>query len=140
MADQQEAQKKFAARWFEEVWNQSRREAIDEMFSEDCVLHDGRAEYRGPAEFKRFYDTLRAQLSDVRVTPLETLSEGDMVCMRWSSTAKHSSTGKHLEVTGMSILRFKDGRFVEAWQNWDQHGLLEQLEGSAPESFSQAAG
>ena len=32
MADQQEAQKKFAARWFEEVWNQSRREAIDEMF------------------------------------------------------------------------------------------------------------
>jgi predicted SnoaL-like aldol condensation-catalyzing enzyme len=140
MADQQEAQKRFVARWFEEVWNQSRREAIDEIFPEDCVLHDGRAEYRGPAEFKRFYDTLRAQLSDVRVTPLETISEGDMVCMRWSSTAKHRTTGKHLHVTGMSILRFKDGRFVETWQNWDQHGLLQQVEGSSPESFFQAAG
>ena len=140
MADQQEAQKEFAARWFEEVWNQSRREAIDEMFPEDCVLHDGNAEYRGPAEFKRFYDALRAQLSDVRVTPLETISEGDMVCMRWSSTAKHLITGKHLEVTGMSILRFKDGRFVEARQNWDQHGLLQQLEDTAPKSFFQAAG
>ena len=140
MADQQEAQKKFAARWFEEVWNQSRREAIDEMFPEDGILHDGRAEYRGPAEFKRFYDALRAQLSDVRITPLETISEGDMVCMRWSSTAKHSSTGKPLEVTGISILRFKDGRLVEAWQNWDQHGLLQQLEDAAPKSFSQAAG
>ena len=140
MADQKEAQKTFAARWFEEVWNKSRREAIDEMFPEEAVLHDGSAEYRGPAEFKRFYDALREQLSDVRVTPLETISEGDMVCTRWSSTAKHSSTGKPLQVTGISILRFKDGRFVEAWQNWDQLGMLQQLEEPGSKSFSQAAG
>jgi predicted SnoaL-like aldol condensation-catalyzing enzyme len=140
MADQQEAQKKFAATWFEEVWNKSRPEAIDEMFPEDGVLHDGRKEYRGPAEFKGFYDDLRAQLSDVRVTTHETISEGDIVCMRWSSTATDRSTGKHLEVTGMSILRFEDGRFVEAWQNWDQHGLLQQLADTAPKSFHQAAG
>jgi predicted SnoaL-like aldol condensation-catalyzing enzyme len=140
MADQKEAQRAFAARWFEEVWNKSRREAIDEMFPEDGVLHDGSADYRGPEQFKRFYDALRAQLSEVRVTPLETISEGDMVCMRWSSTAKHSSTGKLLEVTGISILRFEDGRLVEAWQNWDQHGMLQQLEDAAPKAFFQAAG
>jgi predicted SnoaL-like aldol condensation-catalyzing enzyme len=140
MPNQQESQKQFAARWFEEVWNQSKREAIDEMFPQDCILHDGRAEYRGPAEFKVFYDALRAQLSDVRVTPLETISEGDLVCMRWSSTAKESSTGKPLQVTGMSLLRFQDGRFVEAWQNWDQHGLLQQLTDPAPKSFFQTAG
>jgi predicted SnoaL-like aldol condensation-catalyzing enzyme len=140
MADQQEAQKEFAERWFEEVWNQSRREAIDEMFPEDGVLHDGRTDYRGPAEFKRFYDALRAQLSDVRVTPLDTISEGNLVCMRWSSTAKHASTGKPLQVTGISILRFQDGRLIEAWQNWDQYGMLQQLEETAPKSFFQAAG
>jgi len=94
----------------------------------------------GPAEFKRFYDALRAQLSDVRVTTLETISEGAMVCVRWSSTAKHSATGKPVAVTGMSLLRFQGGRFVEAWQNWDQHGLLQQLEDTAPKSFFQAAG
>lgn len=140
MLDQQKTQKEFAARWFEEVWNQSRREAIDEMFPEDCVLHDGNSEYRGPDEFKRFYDALRAQLSDVRVTPLEAFSEGDMVCLRWSSTATHTATGKPLQVTGISILRFKDGRFVEAWQNWDQYSLHQQLQEAAPKSFSQAAG
>jgi predicted SnoaL-like aldol condensation-catalyzing enzyme len=140
MPNQQESQKQFAARWFEEVWNQSKREAIDEMFPEDCILHDGRVEYHGPAEFKVFYDALRAQLSDVRVTPLETISEGDLVCMRWSSTAKESATGKQLQVTGMSLLRFQDGRFVEAWQNWDQHGLLQQLTDPAPKSFFQTAG
>jgi len=140
MLDQQKTQKEFAARWFEEVWNQSRREAIDELFPRDCVLHDGSSEYRGPDEFKRFYDALRTQLSDVRVTPLEAFSEGDMVCMRWSSTATHTATGKPLQVTGISILRFKDGRFVEAWQNWDQYSLVQQLEESAPKSFTQAAG
>ena len=140
MADQQEAQKNMVVRWFEEVWNQGRREVIDEMFSTDCVLHDGRADYRGPEEFKRFHDGLRAQLSDIRVTPLQAISEGDLVCVRWSSTAKQATTGKSLEVTGMSLLRFKDGRFFEAWQNWDMHGLVEQLEGKVPGSFFQAAG
>ena len=140
MLDQQKTQKEFAARWFEEVWNKSRREAIDELFPQDCVLHDGCSEYRGPAEFKRFYDALRSQLSDVRVTPLEVFSEGDMVCMRWSSTAIHTATGKPLQVTGISILRFKDGRFVEAWQNWDQYSLHQQLEESSPKSFTQSAG
>jgi hypothetical protein len=110
MPDQKELQRIFATRWFEEVWNKSRREAIDELLPENSVLHDGPTDFRGPAEFKRFYDTLRAQLSDVRVTVLETISEGDMVCARWSSTAIHSSTGKHVANTGMSILRFENGR------------------------------
>lgn len=140
MTDQKEAQRTFAARWFEEVWNKSRREAIDEMFPQGAVLHDGQNEYRGPEEFKLFYDTLRAQLSDVRVTPLETISEGDVVCTRWSSTATHSSSGKRIEVTGMSLLRFEDGRFVEGWQNWDQYGMIQQLERKAPAARSQAAG
>jgi predicted SnoaL-like aldol condensation-catalyzing enzyme len=140
MADQQEAQKKMVVRWFEEVWNQGKREVIDEMFPTYCVLHDGRDDYRGPEEFKRFHDGLRAQLSDIRVTPLQAISEGDLVCVRWSSTAKQATTGKSLEVTGMSLLRFKDGRFFEAWQNWDMHGLVEQLEGKVPGSSFQAAG
>jgi hypothetical protein len=35
MPDQQEAQKNMVVKWFEEVWNQEKREAIDEMFSAD---------------------------------------------------------------------------------------------------------
>jgi predicted ester cyclase len=140
MTNQKEAQRAFAARWFEEVWNKSRREAIDEMFPEGCVLHDGQNVYRGPEEFKLFYDALRAQLTDVRITLLDVIAEGDMVCQRWSSTATEASTGKRVEVTGMSFLRFENGRFVEGWQNWDQYGMVQQLERKAPEAFAQAAG
>jgi predicted SnoaL-like aldol condensation-catalyzing enzyme len=140
MTNQKEAQRAFAARWFEEVWNKSRREAIDEMFPEGCVLHDGQNVYRGPEEFKLFYDALRAQLTHVRITLLDVIAEGDMVCQRWSSTATEASTGKRVEVTGMSFLRFENGRFVEGWQNWDQYGMVQQLERKAPEAFAQAAG
>lgn len=138
MASQQKSQKQFVARWFDEIWNQSKREVIDEMLPENAVLHDGPTDYRGPAEFKGFYDNLRSQLSDVHVTLLETISEVDMVCARWSSTAIDPSTGK--QVTGMSLLRFENGHLAEAWQNWDQHGLLQQLADAAPKSFVQAAG
>ena len=140
MADQQKAQKEYVSGWFEEVWNRSRREAIDEMFPEDCILHDGGTEYRGATQFKVFYDALRTQLSEVRITPLDAISEGEMVCTRWSCTAKQSGTGRPVAFTGMVIVRFKDGRFAEGLQNWDQHGLLQQLEEATPKSVFQAAG
>jgi predicted ester cyclase len=63
-----------------------------------------------------------------------------MVCMRWSSTATHTATGKPLQVTGISILRFKDGRLVEGWQNWDQYGMMQQLQDAAPKASFQTAG
>jgi len=71
--------KQLMVRWFEEVWNQGRRETIHELFAENGVLHDGTATYSGPDEFCRFYDTFRSQFSDFRTTPLISLAEGDLV-------------------------------------------------------------
>ena len=44
------------SRWFEEVWNQGKREVIRELFPEDSVLHEGSIEVKGPEEFEKFYD------------------------------------------------------------------------------------
>jgi predicted ester cyclase len=38
-------------------------------------------------------------------------------------------TGKNVHVTGISMLRLADGKFVEAWQNWDMLGMMEQIRG-----------
>ena len=37
MTKQPEDLKAFMRRWFEEVWNKGRAEAIDEMFAEDGI-------------------------------------------------------------------------------------------------------
>jgi hypothetical protein len=45
-------------RWFEEVWNQGRADAIPELFSEDGIAHglseDVNAPMKGPADFYPF--------------------------------------------------------------------------------------
>jgi predicted SnoaL-like aldol condensation-catalyzing enzyme len=122
-----EQNKQLILRWFDEVWNQGRRETIYDLFAPDAVLHDGATNFHGPDEFCRFYDALRAQLSDFRVTPIVSLAEGDLVCLHWSVAARQTSSGKPLQITGTSVVRIHDGRFVEAWQNWDQASQAAQL-------------
>jgi len=121
-------------RWFEEVWNQGRRETIDELLAEDCVIHDGDSDATGPEEFKAFFDRLQAAFSEIHITPRQAISEGNFACLRWSATMRHTgnalgmlATQKLLHTSGISIGRFKDGRFVEAWQNWDMLGVIQQI-------------
>jgi len=132
-----EENKRLAIRWFEEVWNQGRRQSIFELFPPNGMLHDGGAVIRGPHEFCRFYDTLHAEFSGFHITPLLTIAEDNYVCLHWSASFRHRATAKLLHLTGTSIVRVENGRLVEAWQNWDTAGLVSQLTG-IPSSFSGA--
>ena len=126
--------KAMLVRWFEEVWNQGRLETIEEMLAADCIIHDGETATKGPDGFKTFYHRLRTVFSEIRVTPHDGVAEGDMACLRWSVTMRHAgdglgmpATGKLIRATGISMVRFKDGRFAECWQNWDMLGAMEQI-------------
>jgi steroid delta-isomerase-like uncharacterized protein len=123
-------------RWFEEVWNQKRREAIAEMLSSDAVIHDGPTDTIGPDGFYPFFDRMHATFSDMHVTVEDTFGDGDKICVRWSVSAKHTgdglgmpATNRHISTTGMTIIRIANGKLAEGWQNWDMLGLIEQLQG-----------
>jgi steroid delta-isomerase-like uncharacterized protein len=132
-----EIDRNLGKRWFEEVWNKARREAIAEMMAPECVLHDGADAMRGPEGFYPFFDRIRATFPDLRVTVEDTIVEGDQLCVRWSCTATHTGDGlgippthKQCRTTGISIVRAKDGMVIEGWQNWDMLGLLQQIQGA----------
>ena len=122
-----EHNKALLVRWFDEVWNQGRAATIHELFGRECVLHDGDRQYRGPEEFIEFHDGLRAQFSQFFVKPIESLAEGDLASIHWRADCVHTETGKKIRLTGTSIVRIKDGQFVEAWQNWDKAAVDAQL-------------
>ncbi len=68
----------------------------------------------------------------------EQVSEGDTVVIRWTATGTHKGnlpplppTGKTIKVTGITVARLSNGKFVESWNNWDALGLLQQL-GAVP--------
>jgi ketosteroid isomerase-like protein len=126
-----EQNKQLLIRWFDEVWNKSRRETISELFAENGVIHDGSKEYRGPREFERFYDALQAQFSDIKITPIASVAEDDRVALHWSCAARHKETQKHMDITGTSIVRVENGRFVEAWQNWDAAHMYAEITGQS---------
>jgi predicted ester cyclase len=44
-------------------------------------------------------------------------------------------TGRTVEVTGMSLQRIANGKIAEAWDNWDQLGLLVQIGGVPAAEF-----
>ncbi len=133
-------------RWFELVWNQGRREAIAEMLPPDGVLHEAGADTTGPEGFYPFFDRMRATLSNIHVNVEDTLAEGDKICVRWSCTAEHTGvglgiapSGVAIQVSGITILRVAGGKLVEAWQNWDMLGMMEQIKGGGKSSTYVAA-
>lgn len=122
--------------WFEQVWNQQRIDAIDELASPDCKAH-GHApgdEALGLPEFKEFFKAVTAAFPDVHVTVEETISEGNRSLFRWHARMTHrgpfmgaAPTNKKVEVRGMSLMYFEDSKIVEAWDNWDQLGLFTSI-------------
>ena len=125
-------------RWFEEVWNKGREEAIDEMFAADAVAHgltdENGEELRGPAGFKPFFHKFREAFPDIQVTVEDCICEGDRAAARCSVRATHqgdslgvAATNNPVEFDGLCIIRVRDGQIVEAWNNFDFATLNRQI-------------
>ncbi|HYE14316.1 MAG TPA: ester cyclase [Pyrinomonadaceae bacterium] len=133
-----EENKALLRRWFEEVWNKGRSDAIDEMFAEEGVAHGladaSGAELRGPAHFREFHRSFRDAFPDICVTVEDVIAEGDLVTGRCSVCGVHRGAGlgfdateRPVEFTGISIVRVRDGKIVEAWNNFDFLAMFQQL-------------
>jgi steroid delta-isomerase-like uncharacterized protein len=131
-----ETNKAIARRIVDEMFNQGRLEAADEIVTPDFVGHDPASPepIAGPEGLKRNVEGYRTAFPDVRLTIDDEIAEGDLVVTRWTGRGTHQAelfgipaTGKQATVTGMTIDRIVDGRIVESWTNWDTLGLLQQL-------------
>ena len=113
-----EEERGLGERWFEEVWNKGRRDAIPEMLAPDGVLHEGGLDSVGPDGFYPLFDRIQAAMEGIRTTVHETIAVGI------------PASGKTVYATGITIMRIADGKAVEGWQNWDMLGMMEQIQGT----------
>jgi steroid delta-isomerase-like uncharacterized protein len=121
-------------RWFEEVWNQGREEAIDELMTEDAIAHGLEDDIRGREAFKPFFRKFRAAFPDMRISIEDAVADGDMVVVRCLVTGTHTGpgvldapTGKRASMTGICMARVRDGRIAEGWNNFDFLSLYQHL-------------
>jgi len=128
--------KQLSRRWFEEVWNQRRGEAIVKMMASDAVSHglgDG-GPMQGPDAFVRFHQAFTEAFPDLKVHIEDLIAEDDKVVTRWRATGTLKGhglgvrpTGRAMDVTGITIVRVVNGQFVEGWNSFDVLGMHQQL-------------
>jgi steroid delta-isomerase-like uncharacterized protein len=128
--------KAIARRFLEEAFNSGNLAVVDELVAPEFVNHDAALPEPGVGieAAKASITGYREAFPDLRLTIEQQLAEGEYVTTRWSARGTHQGnlmgmapTGKQATVTGITIDRIVDGRFVESWTNWDTLGLMQQL-------------
>ncbi|WP_255168247.1 ester cyclase [Natrononativus amylolyticus] len=129
-------------RLYDGVWNGDDLAVADELVHPEYYIHDREIaeETRGPELYKTLAEMTRAIFPDMAFTVHETISEGNMVALRWTMTGTHEGpmfgvepTGTAVELSAIEINRFGDGKLVETWTQSDMLGLMEQI-GAVPSS------
>ena len=133
-----EENKALIQRWFEEVWNQGNSKTIDELLDPDGVIHglvDATGqEVRGLDSFHEFHNQFRNAFSDLNISVDDVVAEGDRVVARCSVRGKHTGeslgfapTDAPVQFEGIAIVRIKNGKIVEAWNQFDFLSMNRQL-------------
>ncbi len=136
-----EGNKNLVRRLFEEVWNKGNLQVTDDLFTPNYSHHDSSTPDvgRGPESEKKRATLYRTAFPDLRLTVEDIIAEGETVVARWSCRGTHKGdlngiapTGKRVNITGISIARFTNGKMSEGFVNWDALSLMQQL-GVVPE-------
>jgi steroid delta-isomerase-like uncharacterized protein len=114
-------------RWFDEVWNQKRESTIDEMMTDDVIIHGlGEEPIVGREKFKEFYRAFASAFPDVHVEVQDVITDGDKTSCRCTVRGTHTgdglgfaATNKPVNFTGGGMCTVKDGRFTEVWNEFD---------------------
>jgi steroid delta-isomerase-like uncharacterized protein len=129
-----EKNRQMAKRWFEEMWNQRNAAVIDEMLHPDACGHMQGVETRGHEDFRKVREGLLDALPDLHLEVEDMVADGDSVVVRWRARGTHRGAGlgvppsnKSADFTGMTWLRFADGKLVEGWDQWNMGGVMQFL-------------
>ncbi|SRR6266498_1351924 len=131
--------RQIGTRWFSDVWNKRNFAAASELMASDAKGHlEGGLDIFGPEQFLAFQKSILAALPDIQIQVVDTLADGDDVCIRWLATAVHSgdglgfsATGKNVSFQGMTWLKVRNGKIIEGWDAWNQGKLFESLRAKA---------
>ncbi|MCC3767611.1 ester cyclase [Streptomyces sp. UNOC14_S4] len=125
-----------ARRFFEEVAVGGNLELIDELFTPDYHDHDIGKETDTTIGTQVLKDDVIGwrRAFDFRFALQGQLEDGDQVATRWTWRATHTGefmglapTGRDVEMSGVTIFRFQDGRIAEGWWTYDLMRLARQL-------------
>ena len=136
-----------AEEMFGTAWNKGDLSVVDKLIAADAYDHSPLASEKGSQGFKKIITSFRAAMPDLKMSIEDKVFSSDRVVHRWKVMGTHTkaplfgvpASGKKIALTGITIVRMKDGKIAERWTQLDQMGLLMQLgiipaPGSAPKA------
>jgi steroid delta-isomerase-like uncharacterized protein len=129
------ANKQILHRFFEELFNQGDLSVADEIVGATYLNHNAvPGETPGREGLKAFVAYIRTAIPDIHFTIEDQIVAADKVVTRFSVSGTQQGefagiapTGKFVQITGINIHRVGDGQIHEAWLNWDELGMMQQL-------------
>jgi SAM-dependent methyltransferase/predicted ester cyclase len=109
----------------EEVCSGRNLDGIPRDYHPDFVDHVNRFTYYGHDGARRSVALYLALFPDLRFEVDDQVTEGDKVASRWTLRGTHK--GREVELRGIVISRFEDGRIIEDWASSDTMELVRQL-------------
>ena len=119
-----------------EYWNRGDVEGILEAYDDEITWVNVALEetYAGKAEVRAFLESLFTALPDLRFSADWAIARGDRIAERWSVSGTHRgpfagipATGRRFEITGVSLLTMRDGKFLRDEIYSDGGAVLRQL-------------
>jgi steroid delta-isomerase-like uncharacterized protein len=90
-------------RWFKEVWNEGRTQAVHDLLAPDALgigELEGGSQLRGPAEFVPFVERIRGAFPDIHIVVEDAFGAEDKVVVRWTATMTHSGENLGMPASG----------------------------------------
>jgi steroid delta-isomerase-like uncharacterized protein len=123
-----------------EIANQHIPDLIEEFYAPSLVWHEPDQDVEGYEQAKQFTSTLFTAFPDLNISVEDVIGEGDQAVSRYTVRGTHQgeteefgpATGRQIEIKGITIHRFEDGKIVEEWEAYDNLSTLQQL-GLVPE-------
>jgi steroid delta-isomerase-like uncharacterized protein len=127
-------EKKAIARKFLRMFELGDPSMADESVATDYYNHDAADPSIGLEGVKAFVNSFKSAVPDAQVNIAYQVAEGDKVVSRYTWSGTHQgeyfgvpATGKQVSYAATATFRIADGKIREAWINWDQWGLMQQL-------------
>jgi steroid delta-isomerase-like uncharacterized protein len=126
---------KAVSRRFQELFNANQLDTIRaELFTAESVIHFPGQPPMNSVAYQQVGQMFRLGFPDLRVEVLDQIAEGDAVVTRTMAAGTHTgtfqgvpATGRTVQIDGISIERYRNGRVAERWDQFDLLGMLQQL-------------
>ena len=111
-----------------------RREEYFQLYADEAVLHRSPPLAPGIESIKQWYRSLWNAFPDAQITLGNLVVEGEFLANNFRLQGTHrgsflgvSASGKRIDVEGVTILKFADGKCIERWSQTDVLGIMRQI-------------